>query len=80
MVENWDMQSRDPFINRHQSYAMNVSDHSEQLLFYTFFSKTNTEKVLLVSIDFFPSLACHNPFVKVMTIDRSKTQLFSLLF
>ena len=57
MVEKWDMQSRDPFgtlwdplTNRHQSYAMNVSDHSEQLLFDTFFSKTNTEKVLLVKL------------------------------
>ena len=56
MVEKWDMQSRDPFgtlwdpfTNRHQSYAMNVSDHSEQLLL-TFFSKTNTEKVLLVKL------------------------------
>ena len=29
---------------------------------------------------FFPSLACHDPFVIVMTIDRSKTQLFFLLF
>ena len=57
MVEKWDMQSRDPFgtlwdpfTNRHQSYAMNVSDHSEQLLLNTFFSKTNTEKVYLVKL------------------------------